>query len=488
MNRRMILYFVGVILMLEGAFLLLPAAVAPFYGEEGWRWFILTAALAFGAGAALNRFSRPDSRTVYAREGFVIVALSWILLSLVGALPFWFSGEIPNYLDAVFETVSGFTTTGSSILTDVEAMSHCMLFWRSFTHWLGGMGVLVFMLAILPQSGGQTIHLLRAESPGPAVTKMVPKIRQSAAILYGIYFVLTVVEVILLLLGGMPLFDSLCNAFGTAGTGGLAIKANSIAYYDSYYLQGVIAVFMMLFGINFSIYFFVLRKKWGLVRKNTELRGYLLIIAFSTIAITINIASMFPSVFTAFHHAFFTVSSIITTTGYSTENFDLWPEFSRILLVVLMMIGACAGSTGGGIKVTRLVIIGKSVASELRRLIHPRSVKVITVDGKRVEDDTVRAVHAYLCIYIVIALGSILVVSLDNLDTTTTVTAVISQLGNIGPGLGLVGPAGNYAMFSPLAKIVLCLDMLFGRLEIFPMLYLLMPSTWRTAWRRVRNR
>jgi trk system potassium uptake protein TrkH len=484
----MVLYFIGLILMIEAAFLCLPLLVSFLYGESCWRPFAVTILIALLCGAGLHYGSRPEVKTVYAKEGFVIVALSWIFLSLVGALPFTLSGEIPSYLDAVFETISGFTTTGSSIVTDVESMSHGILFWRSFTHWLGGMGVLVFMLAILPQSGGQAIHLLRAESPGPTVTKMVPKLRQSAAILYGIYMVMTVAEILLLLLGGMPLFDSLCHAFGTAGTGGLSIKSSSIAAYDSYYLQGVISVFMLLFGVNFSVYFFIMRKKWGLVAHNSELRVYLAIIAASTLAITLNIRSMYPSAFNAFHHAFFTVNSIITTTGYSTENFDLWPEFSRLLLVMLMMVGACAGSTGGGIKVTRFIISAKAIASDLRRLIHPRSVKVIAVDGKRVENDTVRAVNTFLHIYFFITVASILLVSLDDLDATTTVTAVIANLNNIGPGLSLVGPAGSYAMFSPLSKIVLCLDMLFGRLEIFPMLYVLMPSTWRSSLRPVRRK
>lgn len=477
MNKRMILSILGALLLIEAAFMLLPVAAALIYREPSGIWFFHTALAAAVCGFAACRFSKPRSKTIYAREGLVIVALGWMLLSLVGALPFTLSGEIPFYLDAVFEMVSGFTTTGSSILPDVEALSHCMLFWRSFSHWLGGMGILVFMLAIVKLEGGQAIHLLRAESPGPTVGKMVPRMVDSSKILYTIYFVLTLVQLAFYLLGGMPLFDALCNAFATAGTGGFAIKADSFAGYSPY-LQTVTTVFMALFGINFSIYFFLLKKKFDLAFKNTELRWYLAIILLATVFITLNILPQSRSVYSALHHAAFSVSSVITTTGFCTENFDLWPEFSRIILVFLMIVGACAGSTGGGLKVSRLVILVRAAQVEVRRLVHPHTVKVARIDGKPIGQDTVRAVSGYLILYLLILMLSMLLVSLDGFDGSTTVTAVLTTFNNIGPGLGLVGPVGNFSMFSPLSKLVLCLDMLFGRLELYPMLIVLLPSTW----------
>lgn len=477
MNKRMILSILGALLLIEAAFMLLPVAAALIYREQSGIWFFYTALAAAVCGFAACRFSKPQSKTIYAREGLVIVALGWMLLSLVGALPFTLSGEIPFYLDAVFEMVSGFTTTGSSILPDVEALSHCMLFWRSFSHWLGGMGILVFMLAIVKLEGGQAIHLLRAESPGPTVGKMVPRMVDSSKILYTIYFVLTLVQLAFYLLGGMPLFDALCNAFATAGTGGFAIKADSFAGYSPY-LQTVTTVFMALFGVNFSIYFFLLKKKFDLAFKNTELRWYLAIILLATVFITLNILPQSRSVYSALHHAAFSVSSVITTTGFCTENFDLWPEFSRIILVFLMIVGACAGSTGGGLKVSRLVILVRAAQVEVRRLVHPHTVKVARIDGKPIGQDTVRAVSGYLILYLLILMLSMLLVSLDGFDGSTTVTAVLTTFNNIGPGLGLVGPAGSFSMFSPLSKLVLCLDMLFGRLELYPMLIVLLPSTW----------
>ena len=478
MNKRMILRILGIILMLEAAFLLLPVLVAVIYRERAG-WYYLYAALGCAAlGLVLWRGCRTSLRTIYAREGLVTVALCWIVLSLAGALPFTLCGDIPYYLDAVFEMVSGFTTTGSSILPNVEALNHCSLFWRSFSHWIGGMGILVFMLAIVNMEGGQAIHLLRAESPGPSVSKMVPRMADSSKILYIIYIALTLVEIVFYLAGGLPLFDSLCNAFGTAGTGGFAIKADSFAGY-SYYIQTVTTVFMALFGVNFSIYFFILRRKMSLVWHNSELRWYVGIILGSIALITLNILPMYPRAYDALHHAAFSVSSVITTTGYCTENFDLWPEFSRVILVFLMLVGACAGSTGGGLKVSRLVILVKAMGNEVRMLIRPHTVKVITIDGKRVDADAVRAVSSYFLIYVLLTVASILLVSLDNFDASTTITAVFATFNNIGPGLGLVGPVGNFAMFSPLSKIVLTLDMLFGRLELYPMLVLLYPGTWK---------
>lgn len=480
MNKRMIVYILGVILLIGAGLMLLPLITALIYHERSGLWFLYTILGTVVLGALMMVLPRPKSRTIYAREGLVIVSLSWVVLSLVGALPFTLSGEIPYYLDAVFEMVSGFTTTGSSILPDVEALSHCMLIWRSFSHWLGGMGILVFMLAILNMEGGQAIHLLRAESPGPSVAKMVPRMVDSSKILYEIYFALTVIEIIFYLCGGMPLFDTLCNAFGTAGTGGFSIKGASLGAYD-YYAQTVTTVFMLLFGVNFSIYFFLLRKKFGLVWHNSELRWYVCIVLGSILLITLNTASMkelYPRVYDAFHHAAFSVASVVTTTGYGTVDFNLWPEFSRVILCLLMIMGACAGSTGGGFKVSRIMILVQSAKAELRRLVKPHTVKVVKIDGKPMGQDAIRAVANYLIIYVLLFLVSVLLVALDNFDGSTTVTAVLATINNIGPGLGMVGPTGNFAAFSPLSKIVLCLDMLLGRLELYPMLVLMIPSTW----------
>lgn len=480
MNKRMIIYILGAILLLGAGFMLLPIITALVYREQSGWWFVYTMLGSAVLGGLMMLLPRPKNKTIYAKEGLVIVSLSWIVLSLAGALPFTLSGEIPFYLDAVFEMISGFTTTGSSILPNVEALSHCMLIWRSFSHWLGGMGILVFMLAIMNMEGGQAIHLLRAESPGPSVSKMVPRMVDSSKILYGIYFALTIIEIVFYLAGGMPLFDSLCNAFGTAGTGGFSVKSASLGAYD-YYAQTVTTVFMLLFGVNFSIYFFMLRKKFDLVWHNSELRWYIAIVFISIGLITVNTVSMtdlYPRAYDAFHHAAFTAASIVTTTGYGTVDFNLWPEFSKIILCLLMIIGACAGSTGGGFKVSRLVILVQSAKAELRRLVRPHTVKVVKIDGKPIGQETVRAVSNYLAIYVLLCMVSILLVSLDNFDGSTTVTAVLATINNIGPGLNIVGPTGNFAAFSPLSKIVLCLDMLLGRLELYPMLVLLIPSTW----------
>jgi trk system potassium uptake protein TrkH len=478
MNKRMIAYILGAILLIEAAFMLLPAVTALVYREAAGRWFVYTILGTAALGAAAMIFSRPRTKTIYTKDGLVTVALGWIVLSLAGALPFTLSGEIPSYLDAVFEIISGFTTTGSSILTNVEALSRCMLFWRSFSHWLGGMGVLVFMLAIVHLEGGQGIHLLRAESPGPSVSKMTPKMTDSSKILYSIYLGLTVLQIILYRCGGMPLFDSLCNTFGTAGTGGFSIKANSFNAYDAY-AQTITTIFMILFGVNFSVYFFLLRKKFDLVVKNTELRWYLLIIFSSIALITINVAPMFPSVGAAIHHVAFSVASVITTTGYCTANFDLWPEFSRVILILLMIIGACAGSTGGGLKVSRVAILVKSAGADLKRLVYPNAVRTIRMDGRPVSSELVDQVRCYFFVYSFIALVSILLVALDGYDASTTISAVMATYNNIGPGLGLVGPIGNFSVFSPLSKIVLSLDMLLGRLELYPILALMMPGAWR---------
>ena len=478
MNKRAIVYVLGAVLLIGAALMLPPLLVALIYHEvSGWYflWVMLGAAV---LGALALRLGGGKRAVMYAKEGLIAVALSWIVLSLVGALPFTLSGQIPFYLDAVFEMISGFTTTGSSILPAVEELDKCMLFWRSFSHWIGGMGILVFMMAILRLEGGQGIHLLRAESPGPAVAKMVPRMADSSKILYTIYLALTVIQILFYLAGGMPVFDALCNTFGTAGTGGLAIKRDSFLSY-SYYAQTVTTVFMALFGVNFSIYFFLLRRKFDLVWKNTELRWYLGLIFGAIAVITVNTLSYYPRVYDAFHHAAFTVSSIITTTGYGTVDFNLWPELSRVILVFLMIIGACAGSTGGGLKVSRLIILFRAARAEIHRLLHPHTVKVMQMDGKPISRESIRSVSTYLILYVFLVMASVLLVSLDNFDGSTTLTAVLATFNNIGPGLGLVGPTGSFAAFSPLSKIVLCLDMLFGRLELYPMLVLFCPSTWK---------
>ncbi len=482
MNRKIIGRTLGVLLLLECLFLFPSVVVSLLCGETGALRAIVTAmAVAALLGCGLCLLCRKADRHFYAREGFLITALGWIVLSLVGALPFWLSREIPSYLDAVFEVISGFTTTGASILTEVESMSKGLLFWRSFTHWLGGMGILVFMLAVVPMGkGGYSVHILRAESPGPSVGKLVPKLRQTAAILYGIYVALTVLDVLFLLLGGMPLFDSLCTAFGTAGTGGFGVKNDSMAGYSPY-LQTVCTVFMALFGVNFTVYFLLLIGKFKQVLKGEELWVYLCLMLGSICIIALNIAFQHPSFRDAFHHAAFTVSSIMTTTGFATVNFDLWPQLSRSILVVLMICGACAGSTGGGIKTARLILLVKSMRARLRQFLRPRSVNLVQVEGRTISDETVQGVHVYMTAYFAIVVVSFLVLSADSFSLETNLTAVLACLNNIGPGLGLVGPTGNYAMFSGVAKTTLMLDMLLGRLEIFPLLIMLSPHTWRRA-------
>ena len=479
MNYKMVGFVLGRIFLIEAALMLFPMGCAAIYGEWSVVLSFLWPALIVLALGLITSLRTPKNTKIYARDGLAIVALVWVLMSVFGALPFVISGEIPSFADAFFETVSGFTTTGSTILTDVEALSHGTLFWRSFSHWIGGMGVLVFAMAVLPMTDGRAMHLMRAEVPGPTCGKISSKLSDSAKILYAIYLVMTVIETILLCAGGMPLFDALIHAFGTAGTGGFAIRNDSFASYSAY-TQTVTTVFMALFGVNFSIYFFLLRRKFDLAWKNTELRWYVSIILGSTLLITCNIMKLYGGDFGySLHHAAFTVSSVITTTGFGTENFDLWPEFSRVILVLLMIVGASAGSTGGGLKVSRVVILMRAAKAELRKILHPHTVKVITVDGKPVSGETVRAVSTYFILYVLIAAASVLLVSLDGYDGSTTLTAVMATFNNIGPGLGLCGPAGNFAFFSPFAKVILCLDMLLGRLELYPMLVLLMPSTWR---------
>lgn len=476
MNKSFILHILGWILNVEAAFMLLPLIVALIYKEHSGIYFLaaIGVCLVFGIPLSLRK---PKNTVFFAKEGFISVALGWIMLSIIGALPFFLSREIPDYADALFEVISGISTTGASILTDVEALSHCMIFWRSFTHWLGGMGVLVFILAILPMAGGETIHIMRAESPGPSVGKLVPKMRTTATLLYSIYLGMTVLQIILLLIGRMPLFDALTITFGTAGTGGFSIKNSGMADYTRYQ-QSVVTIFMLLFGVNFNVYFLMLLRRFREAIRSEELKVYLIIAFSSMILIALNVGG-FKGFFNTFHHSAFQVASIMTTTGYTTLDFNTWPTFSKAVLIMLMFIGACAGSTGGGIKVSRIVILFKTITKELSFLIHKRSVKVLKLEGKRIEHETLRSVNVYLISYILIFTVSVIIISLDNYDFASSFTAVSATLNNIGPGIGVVGPMGNYSGFSYLSKFVMMFDMLAGRLEIFPMLLLISPSTWK---------
>lgn len=477
MNYSIILYIIGWILNVQAALMILPCVTALIYGEKsGWA-FVITMVISLIVGLPLV-IKKPKNRVFYLREGYVSTALSWIILSIFGSLPFVISGHIPNPVDALFETVSGFTTTGASILTDVEALPHCLLMWRSFTHWIGGMGVLVFLLTLIPMTGGSHMNLMKAESPGPSVSRLLPKVKSTAKVLYSIYIVMTLIPMVLLLIGKMPLFDTIALTFGTAGTGGFGIKNDSLASYTTYQ-QAVITVFMILFGVNFNAYFFIVMKQFKQAFEIEEVKAYLCIILASSLFIACNTLHMFDNFGQAFHHAAFQVGSIITTTGYATTDFNLWPGASKIILVILMFIGACAGSTGGGIKVSRFIIMFKTVSKELKLLLHPRSVKKIQIDGRPVEHETVRSTNVFLIVYIMIFATSVFLVSLDNFDLTTTFTAIAATLNNIGPGLEMVGPTGNFSQFSNMSKLVMIFDMLAGRLELFPLLLLFVPNTWK---------
>ncbi len=477
MNSSIIRFILGYILKTEAALLLLPCLVALIYAEPEGLWYLPVAASCFLLGALMTR-RKPKDSVFYLKEGCIATSLSWIFLSFFGCLPFCLTGEIPSFTDALFETVSGFTTTGASILSDVEALSHCSLFWRSFTHWIGGMGVLVFLLAIVPLSGGSNINLMRAESPGPSVGKLVPKVRYTARILYLIYLGMTVIEIILLLLGKMPLFDAVCISFGTAGTGGFGIKNDSIASCSPY-LQWVVTIFMILFGINFNAYYLIIFDKIKKALKMEEIRYYLLIIIASVGIIFLSILDTCSSAFEALTHSAFQVASIITTTGFSTTDFNQWTSTCKVILVLLMFVGACAGSTGGGIKVSRFVILFKTVKKEFTSYIHPKSIKKIQMDGKPVDHETIRTVNVYIITFMVLFVLSVFLISFDNTDIITGFTAVAATINNIGPGLELVGPVENFGFFSPFAKYVLIFDMLAGRLELFPLLLLFHPSIWR---------
>lgn len=477
MNFRMITYVLGRILLTEGALMALPLVTGLLYGESALPFLIPMLLLA--AIGVLLGLRKPKQTALYARDGLAVVALAWIVMSVFGALPFVVSGSIPHFIDAFFETVSGFTTTGATILTEVESLGRGILFWRSFTHWIGGMGVLVFVMAILPMSGAQGMHLMRAEAPGPSVGKLVSRMRDTAKILYGIYFVMTVVLIVLLLAGGMPLFDSCIHAFGTAGTGGFSNRNASVGAYDSVYFDVIISIFMLLFGVNFNLYYFLLIKRFKDMFRSEELRAYLGIVAAAVILIAINISHMYDSFWTGLRHALFQVSTIITTTGYATTDFNLWPSFSKTVLVLLMFVGACAGSTGGGMKVSRWVILSKASYSDMRQMLHPNSVSVVRFEGKPVPEKTLRGIYLYLAVYVLVYAVSMLLLSLEGFDMTTTFTAVTACINNIGPGLEMVGPMGNFSAFSAASKLLLSFDMLAGRLELFPMLLLFAPSIWR---------
>ena len=477
MNTKMIRYILAKMLGVEAILLLLPALVSLIYGEFSGVYFLIPSGILIVIYLLVG-MKKPEKRTIYGKEGMVIVASAWILWSLFGALPFTISGSIPSYLDAFFETVSGFTTTGSSILTDVEALPQGMLFWRSFTHWIGGMGVLVFVMVLTTLDKKNSMYLMRAEVPGPEKDKLVPRTMSTARILYGMYLGLTLIEVILLLLGGMNMFDSLIHAFGTAGTGGFSNYAASVGHFDSAYIDGVISIFMILFGVNFNLYFFLLIRDFKPVWKNEELRAYLGIILAAVAVITLNISGQYPNPLKAFRYALFQVASIITTTGYATADYNAWPMLSQCILLMLMVIGACASSTGGGIKVSRFLMVLKCIKREIKQMVHPKSISIIRVNDKKVGADVLRSLYVYLMAYAGIVVGSVLLVSIDNLDFGTTFSSVLATLNNIGPGIADVGPVGSFAEFSPLSKIVFCFDMLAGRLEIFPFLMLFTASAW----------
>ena len=479
MNYKMIKYTLGWLLLFETGFFLVPLLTALCFSETKQALSILISMAISGAAAALFLFKKPENKKLYSRDGFCIVALSWILLSLFGSFPFIISGAIPNFIDALFETASGFSTTGASILADVESLPKCLIMWRSFTHWVGGMGVLVFIIAFIPLSGGRNLHIMRAESPGPEVSKLVPKMKTTALILYSIYFILTILQFIILLFGKMSIFEALNTAFATAGTGGFGFRNDSFASFSPY-IQIVVTVFMLIFSLNFNSYYLIFKGKLK-DAFNLELRVFLYIVAASIAIISINLilSDTIVNIGDSVRHSAFSVASLISTTGFSTENFDLWPTLSKTVLVLIMFIGACAGSTGGGIKVSRIIILVKGVFREFRYTLNPRQIKKITIDSKPIGDEVVRSVNSYIVCYMVVFITSVFLLSFEGHDLVTTFTSVTATINNIGPGLAKIGPAGNYAFFSPFAKVVLTFNMLAGRLELLPMLLLFHPATWK---------
>ena len=477
MNFGFITYIIGWILNFQGLFLLVPCIVSMAYNEKSGFAFVISSLISLTVGMLFTR-KKPTNKSFYAKEGFITVALGWIALSVSGALPFLISGEIPNVFNALFESISGYTTTGATILSDVESLSKGILFWRSFTHWIGGMGVLVFVLCILPLADGNNMHLMRAESPGPSVGKLVPKMRSTAMILYGIYAALTVVEGILLLFGGMSLFDAVTTSLATAGTGGFGIKNNSMADY-SMYIQNVVAVFMFIFGVNFNIYFLMLVRKPKEILQSEELKTYLGIVLVATVVIALNISGSLSSIWVALQQAFFQVTAIITTTGFSTVDFNHWPELSKFILVGLMFMGGCAGSTSGGIKISRIIIAWKNLKNEISSFVHPKRVQVIRLEGRKVGNDVVKSVNAYFVLYALLFIGSMFLICIENGSFETNFTAIAATLNNVGPGLAGVGPMENFGGFSPFSKCVFMFGMLAGRLELIPMIILFSPWVWK---------
>ncbi|MBP3808042.1 MAG: TrkH family potassium uptake protein [Eubacterium sp.] len=486
MNHRIVLNNIGKLIRLEGMLLILPTLIGVFLQEKEFLALAVTAGSSIIVGTLLSSIKTKNTR-IRAKEGFVITALVWLIFSIIGAIPFYATGNIKSFTDAIFETASGFTTTGASILRDVEALPKCLLFWRSFTHWIGGMGILVFMMAFASSSADE-MNIMRAESPGPSVEKMVPKVKETAIILYGIYTVMTIILIIALIIAGMPVFDSVCHALGTAGTGGFGIKGDSIASYNKV-CQGIITVGMMMFGVNFNLYYLIIMKKFKDILHSEEVFTYIIIYFVASILVSIGTVNGFMhsgtyyagfhTVGEAVHHSFFQVASVMTTTGFATMDFNLWATMPKAIMVLVMFIGACAGSTGGGIKVSRIIIYFKEVVRELQSYIHPSSVKSIRLDGKVVSKDTIRTTNVFLMAYIFIFVGSLVIVCFDGFDLVTSFTAVTATINNIGPGLGIVGPTGNFADFSILAKWVFIFDMIAGRLEIFPVLIMLSIKTWR---------
>ena len=479
MNRKIVFNITGKLLEALAAILLLPMIIAIIYKEKCFSAFLITAIISFAIGFFLRSVTKKHSKTLYAREGFLIVALAWLSASLVGSLPFMLSGELPKFADAFFETVSGFTTTGASIATDVEAFSHGILFWRSFTHWIGGMGVLVFMVAFISNISDRAIHILRAEMPGPVVGKIVPRAKDTSKVLYIMYIAMTLLQIVLLSLGDMDVFESIIHSLGTAGTGGFGMKGDSVASYSSY-SQWIITVFMLIFGVNFNLYYLIIIKRFKAVLKSTELWAYTGMVVASTTLIVLNTYSMYPTIGENIKHSIFQVSSIITTTGFATYDFTLWPSFSKAVLLILMFIGGCAGSTAGGLKVSRAVILFKMAGREIKRMIHPRSVCSIKFEGKDVDDHTKHSITTYFGVYMIGIFLTFLILSLNGFDFETNFTAAVTCFNNVGPGISkLIGPMGSFAVFSDFSKLLLSFVMLFGRLEVFPLLIALNPSTWK---------
>ena len=479
MNKAMIIRILGIVMGVEAALLLAPFLVGVIYKESSAIHYLLTSILCLVIYFITTRI-KVEKKAIYAKEGFVITSLAWIVMSLFGAIPLYTSGDFPTYVDAFFEMVSGFTTTGSSVCTAVEELTHATLFWRSFSHWIGGMGVLVFILSIVKLQGNDhNMHLMRAESPGPMVGKLVPKIKNTASLLYSIYASMTIILILALIFAGMPVFDSICNALGAAGTGGFSITNTGIGQYDNVVWEVILTIGMFAFGINFNLYFFILTNDIKGIKNSEEVKWYAIIAIVSIALITINLTPFYDSFFEALRHASFQVSSIITTTGYATCDFNYWPQFSKTLLLVLMFIGACAGSTAGGVKVSRWVIMVKKFKNTISKLIHPRSVKIVSFEGKSVDDDVTNEIFVFFATYMAIFFIALMIVSIDGFDYESTFSAVATCLGNVGPGLGMVGPMGSFFEFSALSKITLSFAMLFGRLELFPMIITLLPMTYR---------